>query len=175
MVVHIAGIVSSSPVVAVNGTVHAALCILHQVLRPRAPSCQTYMWDEFLMSLPASKNAFIFREKKKPSRELTKFICLCSNAGCNVGRDFPDVWEGRVNEPLLKTLFRDLLSQSLRCTTMCAQGKLVKFSISFNKTEMCIRPQSCSVCPCLLLRITDVGYWRNPTAFVLALEIFKKD
>jgi hypothetical protein len=134
------------------------------------PTCEMSFW--WACQLAKMHSSFV---KKKPSRELTKFICLCSNAGCNVGRDFPDVWEGRVNEPLLKILFRDLLSQSLRCTTMCAQGKLVKFSISFNKTEMCIRPQSCSVCPCLLLRITDVGYWRNPTAFVLALEIFKKD
>jgi hypothetical protein len=43
MAVHIAGIVSNSPVIAVNGTVHAALCIFHQVLGPRAPSRQTYM------------------------------------------------------------------------------------------------------------------------------------
>lgn len=39
---NITGIDSNSTVVAVNGAVHAALCIFHQVLRPRAPTCQTY-------------------------------------------------------------------------------------------------------------------------------------
>lgn len=43
---YITGTNSASTVVAVNGAVHAALCIFHQVLRPRAPTCQTYTWEE---------------------------------------------------------------------------------------------------------------------------------
>lgn len=56
---------------------------------------------------------------------LTKFICLCCNIGCNVSRYLPDVWEGRIDEPLFKVLFWDLLSKSLRCCRMYDESKLV--------------------------------------------------
>jgi hypothetical protein len=63
--------------------------------------------------------------KKQESMMLTKFICLCCNIGCNVSRYLPDVWEGRIDEPLFKVLFWDLLSKSLRCCRMYDESKLV--------------------------------------------------
>ena len=108
---------ADSPVIPVNRAVHAALCILDQVLRSRAPTRQTYDgWDGLMVSKDDGNHLYLITWEHWQVWWLTKFICPCCNVGRDVSRDLSDIWEGRVNEPLVKILLCDLLSQSLRCS-----------------------------------------------------------